>query len=47
MAYFIRCPYKYKHELVTWASIKYKRPKSYFNKMKKRQLFAIYYNCRD
>ena len=42
MAY---CPYKSKGELVNWASVRFKRSKSYFNKMTKSKLYAIYYNC--
>ncbi len=42
MAY---CPYKTKGELVNWASVRFKRSKSYFNKMTKSRLFAIYFNC--
>jgi hypothetical protein len=38
------CPYKYKYELVDWASSRFDKPKSYFNKMAKKQLYAIYYN---
>ena len=40
----VRCPYKYKYELVEWASKLFMQPKSRFNKMKKRQLYAIYYS---
>ena len=42
MAY---CPYKSKGELVNWASVRFKRSKSYFNKMTKSRLYAIYFNC--
>ena len=42
MAY---CPYKTKKELVNWASKRFNRSKSYFNKMTTSRLYAIYYNC--
>ncbi len=44
MAYFKHCPYKYKYQLVNWASKRFDRSKSYYQKMSKIQLYAIYYN---
>ena len=44
MAYFKHCPYKYKYQLVNWASKRFNRSKSYYQKMSKIQLYAIYYN---
>jgi len=44
MAYTIHCPYKYKYELVNWASKRFDRSKSYYQKMPKSRLYAIYYN---
>ena len=41
MAY---CPYKYKYELVNWASKRFRAPKSTFYKMSKPRLYAIYYS---
>ncbi len=38
------CPYKYKYQLVNWASKRYNKSKSFFNKKSKKQLYAIYYN---
>ena len=35
-----------KPELVNWASRKFGKPKSHFNKMKVKQLWAIYYKDR-
>ena len=42
MAY---CPYKHKHQLVNWASLRFKRSKSHFKKMSMSKLYAIYFNC--
>mgnify|MGYP003115019056 len=39
------CPYKRKYELVEWASKRFKQPKSRYNKMSRKQLYAIFYNC--
>ena len=39
------CPYQHKYQLVNWASVRFCRSKSYFNKMSKPKLYAIYYNC--
>ena len=41
-----RCPYKYKYELVNWASNRFNRTKSFFNSKSKKQLYAIYYNAK-
>jgi len=40
------CPYKYKYELVNWASNRFNRTKSFFNSKSKKQLYAIYYNTK-
>ena len=41
--YRAKCPYKYKHELVDWAT-KYKGwKKSTVNSLSKKQLYAIWY----
>ena len=41
--YSAKCPYKYKHELVDWAT-KYKGwNKSTVNSLSKKQLYAIWY----
>ena len=40
------CPYKYKYELVDWASSRFNRSKSFFSKKSKRQLKAIYFNTK-
>ena len=41
--YRAKCPYKYKHELVDWAT-KYKGlNKSTVNSLSKKQLYAIWY----
>ncbi len=37
------CPFYYKKHLVNWAVSYFKRPKSKYNKMKKQQLYAIWY----
>ena len=37
------CPYRFKYELVAWASKRW--PNRNFSKMRKKQLYAIYYNC--
>ena len=39
------CPYRTKQQLINWASLRFKRSKSHFNKMRKSRLYAIYYNC--
>ena len=39
------CPYNNKYELVNWASQRFNRSKSYFNKMTTSRVYAIYYNC--
>ena len=44
MARWKSCPYKYKYQLVNWASKRFDRSKSYYQKMTKMQLYAIYYN---
>ena len=44
MAYYKYCPYKYKYQLVNWASKRFDRSKSYYQKMTKMQLYEIYYN---
>ena len=40
------CPYKYKYELVNWASNRFNRTKSFINIKSKKQLYAIYYNTK-
>ena len=40
------CPYKYKYELVNWASNRFDKPKSFFNSKSIKQLYAIYYNTK-
>ena len=40
------CPYKYKYELIECLSKRYNKPKSFFNKLRKKQLYAIFYNTR-
>ena len=40
------CPYKYKYELVNWASKRFNRTKGFFNSKSKKQLYAIYYNTK-
>ncbi len=44
MARKVYCPYKYKYQLVEWASKRFNAPKSKYQKMSKRQLYAIYYS---
>ena len=39
------CPYRYKYQLVNWASQRFNRSKTHFNEMSKSKLYAIYYNC--
>ena len=39
-----KCPYKYKYELVDWLVNMYGWTKSRANSMKKKQLYAIYYD---
>ena len=44
--YIPTCPYKYKYELVKWAVAYFKENKTKFNKMSKKQLYAIFYSIR-
>ena len=44
MYYRSKCPYSRKYELVDWASDYFNEPKSKFNRMPKKQLFAIFYS---
>ena len=39
-----KCPYRYKYELVDWLVNMYGWTKSRANSMKKKQLYAIYYD---
>lgn len=38
-----RCPFRYRSELVDWATKYFKDKKSKFQKMKIKQLYAIWY----
>jgi|TARA_R100001530_G_scaffold47464_2_gene35735 hypothetical protein len=40
----MRCPYSNKKELVQWASKRFNLTPSRFMKMRKSQLYAIFYN---
>ena len=40
-----KCPYNTHDALADWASKRFKNPKSRYNKMSKKQLYAIFYNC--
>ena len=42
-----RCPYKYKYDLVDWATKYFNVPKARFNKMNKKQLYAIWYKIAN
>jgi len=42
--YRILVPNWTKQQFVDWAVARYKEPKSHFNKMKKKQLMAIFIN---
>ena len=42
--YIPTCPYKYKYQLVDWAVAYFKKDKSKFKKMNKKQLYAIFYS---
>jgi len=44
--YAPKCPYYHKYQLVNWASKRFNKSKSFFNKKSKMQLKAIYYNCK-
>ena len=39
-----RCPYRYKWQLIDWAAAYFKDNKSKYNKMSKKQLYAIFYS---
>ena len=43
-AYEVSCPFRYKSELVNWASNLFSQNKGHFKKMTKKQLYAIWYN---
>jgi len=38
------CPYRYKYELVRWATKRFNISESKANDMKKKQLYAIWFN---
>ena len=40
--YLDTCPYRFKYELVAWATEYFKESKNNFNKMSKSQLFGKY-----
>ena len=42
--YIMRCPYRYKYELVDWATKRWPSRASKFKSMKKSQLYAIWYS---
>ena len=42
--YDLRCPFSRKYQLAEWASQRFGKSVSHFNKMKKAQLYAIWYN---
>jgi len=42
----MRCPYKYKYELVDWIVTIFNISKSKANKLNKDQLYAIWYKRR-
>ena len=42
--YISTCPYRHKYELVNWASAYFKEGTSRFNKMSKKQLYAIFFS---
>ncbi len=42
--YISSCPYRYKYQLVDWASNHFKEDKSKFNKMSKKRLYGIFYS---
>ena len=44
--YLDTCPYRFKYELVAWATEYFKESKNNFNKMSKKQLYAIFYSIR-
>ena len=39
-----KCPFRYKWQLVDWAEKYFELPRTRFNKMAKKQLYAIWYN---
>jgi len=41
------CPYNKKWQLVEWAVKYFNQPKSKFNRMKKKQLYAIWYRVAN
>ena len=41
---YLRCPYRYKKELVFWAVLHRKFTTAQANKLTKKQLYAIWYN---
>ena len=42
--HLMRCPYRYKYELVDWATKRWPSRASKFKSMKKSQLYAIWYS---
>jgi len=41
--YTNECPFKYKADLVLWASKRYHKPRSLYSKLKLKQLKAMWY----
>ena len=42
-----RCPWNTKRDLVEWAAAYFSAPKSRFQKMSKKQLYAIWYKEKE
>ena len=42
--YIPTCPHKYKYQLVDWCSKYFEESKTKFNKMSKKQLYAVFYS---
>ena len=42
-----QCPYKYKYQLVGWASKRFKKSKTVVSKLSRAQLYAIWYKIRS
>ena len=41
---YINCPFKYKYQLVDFFATRYNAKKSKYNKMPKKQLYAMWYS---
>jgi len=45
--HYIKCPFRYKYQLVSWACRKWPdEKKNKFQKMDKKQLYAIFYQTK-